>query len=112
MIEPTLVSLILTCNYKCSYNTGMEFEWDEAKRQSNLVKHGIDFGVAIELFDGRPVWTARSSYAQEERFLTTGTIEHRLVTVVWTLRGETIRVISARRARDAEQRAYRSLYGG
>ncbi len=103
---------MLTYNYNCSYTAGMEFEWDEAKRESNLAKHGIDFGVAIELFDGRPAWTARSSYAQEERFLTTGTIEGRLVTVVWTPRGETIRLISARRARDAEQRAYRSLYGG
>ncbi len=39
----------------------MEFEWDEAKRESNLTKHGIDFPLAEMLFDGRPVITAPSA---------------------------------------------------
>ncbi len=33
----------------------MKFEWDEAKRQSNLQKHGIDFRAAVRLFDVRPL---------------------------------------------------------
>jgi uncharacterized DUF497 family protein len=33
----------------------MNFEWDEVKRVINLARHGIDFGKALELFDGRPV---------------------------------------------------------
>jgi uncharacterized DUF497 family protein len=90
----------------------MEFEWDEAKRQSNLDKHGIDFLRARRLFDGRPVVNTRSSYPDEERFLTTGMLDDLFVTVVWTERGSAIRFISARRARDAEKRAHRSLYGG
>ena len=90
----------------------MEFEWDEAKRRQNLAKHGIDFVDAQELFDGRPVLTRVSPRFEEERFITTGEIEGRFYTVVWTKRGETVRLISARRARHAEQRAHSSLHGG
>ncbi len=90
----------------------MEFEWDEAKRHSNLAKHGIDFRTASRLFDGRPTWTARSSYPHEERYLTIGVIAGRVVAVVWTPRGRAARLISARRASDAEQRTYRALHGG
>jgi uncharacterized DUF497 family protein len=89
----------------------MVFEWDEAKRQSNLGKHGIDFLDARRLFDGRPVVTARSSYQEEERYLTTGIVNDRFVTVVWTWRNNRIRVISARRARHDESRVYDALHG-
>ena len=89
----------------------MEFEWDEAKRRQNLVKHGIDFLDVEELFDGRPVLTRSSHRCGEERFATTGKLQGRLSTVIWTTRGASIRLISARRARDAEQREYRSLHG-
>ncbi len=30
----------------------MDFEWDEAKRQANILKHGIDFVDAVEVFRG------------------------------------------------------------
>ncbi len=90
----------------------MEFEWDDAKRERNLAKHGIDFLDVRHLFDGRPLVTIRSPYPDEERYLTTGIIHDRMVTAVWTRRGATIRIISARRARDAETRRYRALHGG
>jgi uncharacterized DUF497 family protein len=89
----------------------MEFEWDEAKRQANLAKHSFDFLRARVLFDGRPVVTTVSRYPDEQRFLTTGEIAGRFYTVVWTRRGDSIRLISARRARDAEARDYRALHG-
>ena len=88
----------------------MEYEWDDAKRQINLNKHGIDFTDVQQLFDGRPVITVQSPYPDERRLLTTGMIEDRFVTVVWTLRITVIRIISARRSRDAEKRAYRTLH--
>lgn len=88
----------------------MQFEWDEVKRQTNLAKHGIDFVAAQQLFDGRPVATFRSRYPDELRYVTTGTIAERFITVIWTYRGGAIRIISARRARDAEKRAYRALF--
>jgi len=90
----------------------MDFEWDEAKRQSNLIKHQIDFVRAQLLFDGRPQVTALSWHAEELRFLTTGEIGDVFYTFVWTWRGEAIRLIPARRARDDERINYRSLHSG
>lgn len=89
----------------------MTFEWDEAKRQTNIAKHGLDFFRARQLFDGRPVIATRSAYPDEERYLTTGVLDGLLITVVWTWRNATIRIISARRARHDETRAYRALHG-
>ena len=90
----------------------MKFEWDDAKRQSNLAKHGVDFLAAAALFDGRPVVTGVGRHPDEPRFLTTGELDGRFYTAVWTWRGDAVRLISIRRARDAEQRAYRSRHGG
>jgi uncharacterized DUF497 family protein len=89
----------------------MEFEWDEAKRLSNLAKHDIDFVDAQQLFDGRLVLTVPSRRSIEPQFTTTGPIDVVLFTVVWTSRGDNIRLISARRASHAEDRAYRALHG-
>ncbi|MGI8975098.1 MAG: BrnT family toxin [Thermomicrobiales bacterium] len=80
----------------------MEFEWDENKRQSNLVKHGIDFEDATQVFDGRPTHTMASTFQFENRQLTVGRLSGKFVTIVWTKRGETTRIISARRARATE----------
>ncbi len=73
----------------------MSFEWDHATRQTNLAKHGIDFLLARNLFDRRPVVTVRSSFPEEERFLTTGVIDGRFVTLIWTRLNGAIRIISA-----------------
>jgi uncharacterized DUF497 family protein len=89
----------------------MEFEWDEDKRLRNIDKHDLDFLRVRLLFDGRPVFTARSKHLDEERWVTTGLVDGRFYTIIWTPRGDSIRFISARRARDAEERAYRALHG-
>ena len=90
----------------------MEFEWDEAKRLSNIEKHGIDFEDATALFDDHSVVERQSAFVHEERFTTTGRLKSELITVIWTRRAERIRIISATRARDGERRAYRALYPG
>lgn len=89
----------------------MRFGWDEAKRRQNVAKHGVDFLRAASLFDGRSVVTWSTRRSDEERYATTGQIDGRFFTVIWTWRGDVIRLISARRARDAEQRTYRSVHG-
>src|SRR5665811_1812106 len=71
---------------------------------------GIDFGVAQRLFDGRPLWTIPSKRLDEERFLSAGMLAGVFVTVVWTRRQSTIRIISVRRSRHAEKRHYRARY--
>lgn len=88
-----------------------QFEWDEAKRLANIEKHGIDFSRMTLIYDGRPTITNTSTTSEEQRFLTTGLVEDVFYTVVWTRRGTMIRIISARRARDAEKRVHRELHG-
>jgi len=87
----------------------MEFEWDEAKSRSNLAKHGIDFPTAAAVFVG-PLLTVRSAFVDEERLLAIGEVNGRAVTVIYTLRDDRIRIISARRARCDERRQYQALY--
>lgn len=89
----------------------MNFEWDEEKRQANLVKHGIDFEDAQDLFDGREIIEVESDYPLEVRRKRTGYVNDRLVTAIWTLRGDAIRFISVRSARDVEKQEYRQVYG-
>jgi uncharacterized DUF497 family protein len=78
------------------------FEWDEDKRQSNIEKHDIDFGDAVAIFDGRSTTTRKTDYADEDRFVTIGKLDHRTFAVIWTQRGNTRRIISVRRARKNE----------
>ena len=89
----------------------MDFEWDENKRATNLREHGLDLMDAIRLFDGRPVYTYPSPRHGEERFVTVGLLAHKGFAVVWTERAQAVRIISFRRARDAEERKYRSIFG-
>jgi uncharacterized DUF497 family protein len=78
--------------------------WDERKRRANLAKHGIDFAELEPLFRG-PVGDkvdARREYG-EPRFVAVGRLTGLIVTVVYTWRGTTRRIISARRANRHER---------
>ncbi len=91
----------------------MNFEWDENKRQRNIEKHALDFLDAVQLFDGGLVVSTYSPRGGEDRWATTGVLEGRLITVVWTPRSDNaVRLISARRPRGYERRAYCTLHGG
>jgi hypothetical protein len=63
------------------------------------------------LFDGRPVITFLSLRGDEARFATTGVLGAKFYTLVWTWRGEAIRLISLRRARHAEEREHQARLG-
>ena len=89
----------------------MVFEWDEAKRQINRDKHTLDLIDVQYLFDGRPVVTYPSSRRDEVRCVTIGLIGPKFYAVVWTERSGATRLISFRRARDGEERAYRARFG-
>ncbi len=83
----------------------MDFEWDEAKRTSNLEKHGLDFDDVRRLFEA-PFLRARSDRDGEARYLAIGPLDGRILAVAYTLRGTAIRLISARSARPYEKNAY------
>ena len=88
--------------------TSPAYEWDEAKREANLVKHGVDFMDALEVF-ADPLRVERVNrrreYAEERREVV-GMVRDQMLFVVYTLRGEVRRLISARRASRNERRAY------
>jgi len=87
-----------------------EFEWDEVKAETNLRRHKISFREARRVFEDFFALIERdlSEAYGEDRFLATGMIESVLVTVVYTERGERVRIISARKASSYEQRKYYS----
>jgi len=92
----------------------MDLEWDPEKAASNLRKHLVSFEDAtqvfldpsrIETFDGR-------EGHGEDRWITIGLVEPALLAVVYTARGvegETLRIISARRADKDERTQYREI---
>ena len=85
----------------------MEYEWDEAKRLTNLSKHGIDFTDVPSVFDSNTVTVEDDRYDyREQRFVTFGLLQGRVVAVVHTEQEDYIRIISARRATKYEQRTY------
>jgi uncharacterized protein len=81
------------------------FEWDENKSKANFDKHGIDFEDATGIFYG-PVLLRKSDRNDEERWIAIGFLESKLIAAVFTRRANVIRMISARRARKNEERAY------
>ena len=86
----------------------MAFEWDARKNAVNLAKHGIDFAGASRMFEG-PVLERlddRKDYG-ETRIAAVGVVEGRELFVVYTMRGENRRIISARKANRHEREAYR-----
>jgi uncharacterized protein len=87
------------------------FEWDEKKRLKTLRERHLDFRDAYQVFDGRPVIHVRAWRNQEERFVSTAEISGKFYTVVWTWRGSNQRIVSFRRARNGEERAYRKVHG-
>jgi len=86
----------------------MKYEYDNKKSLSNKQKHGIDFEEAKLLWDDDKMVEIRTPYEDEERFINIGKISPRVYAVVTTLRGEKIRIISARRARKKEIEIYES----
>lgn len=82
-----------------------EFEWDEAKRRSNLEKHKIDFEDAARVFDG-PFLVGESRRGDELRHAVLGSVDEIEIVVICTIRQTVCRVISARRARKNEREKY------
>jgi uncharacterized DUF497 family protein len=86
----------------------MMYEWDEAKATENVAKHGTPFEYAARVFldpHRLDMEDTRRDYGEERR-ITLGKIEARLFAVAYTPRGRIIRLISARKANEREQRKY------
>lgn len=87
----------------------MEFEWDSVKANANYRLHGVTFELAQAVFrDAFAVERLddRKDYG-EDRFIIIGMATGQVILlVVYTPRGERIRIISARRATQHEEEDY------
>jgi uncharacterized DUF497 family protein len=86
----------------------VEFEFDEAKSQANKSKHGIDFVEAQALWLDDMLVEIPARTEDEPRFVVVGMIWGKHWSAVITYRGERVRLISVRRARDEEVAIYES----
>jgi uncharacterized protein len=85
------------------------FEWDENKQATNVRKHGIDFRQAANALE-RPHVEMPSDKQGEVRTLAICPDSQRLIAVIYTMRGQIYRIISARPAKKHERRTYRQIY--
>ena len=85
----------------------MKILWDEAKRRSNLRKHGFDFVDAKEAFSGitYTIEDRRFPYG-EQRFITLGMVHGIVVVIAHTETADNVRVISMRKATRHEKAIY------
>ena len=84
----------------------MKFEWDEKKSRSNEKKHGIDFERSRELWNDTNRVEIVTSFRDENRNIMIGKIGKKLWSAIFTYRGNSIRIISVRRAREKEAKLY------
>ena len=86
----------------------MGFDWDPGKNATNRRKHGMEFHEATAVFDdpNHIEWVCSDPEDDEERFMIVGRVGRRLLAVVYTERGDTTRLISARKASKRERQRY------
>ena len=85
----------------------MEFEWDPDKAASNLRKHGIRFAEAVTVLEDQAALSMPDDSSDEERFVAVGMDSRaRILVMVYAVRGDRIRVISARKATRRERSQY------
>jgi len=80
-------------------------EWDPEKAEANRRKHGVDFADAATALSDEHALTRADDEPGEERFLTLGMDAlGRILLVVYSWRGDLIRLISARKASPSERK--------
>ena len=86
---------------------GTIVEWDDTKNQTNIRKHGISFETAALVFadEERIEYYDRLHSVNEDRYVVIGCVQG-ILYVVYTMRGEAARLISARLATPTERRIY------
>jgi hypothetical protein len=85
----------------------MTFEWDEVKSRKNPDKHGVGFPLARRVFldTNRLEFESDGEY-DERRWIVIGLVAGQVLVVVYTMRTEAYRIISARRAERNEREKY------
>jgi uncharacterized DUF497 family protein len=102
------IQYVLDKEYECTYTRTVKFSWDPAKAGENKRVHGIDFVVARDVLEDENAVTIEDLDAEgEQRFKTLGMDGlGRLLVVVYTYRGEKIRLIAAWKASRRQEKQY------
>lgn len=89
----------------------MKFEWDDNKNETNIRRHGIDFHDATLIFEHSMLIKpdTRKDYG-ERRLVGLGMLFEVVIVIVFTKRGNAIRVISIRRANRNERKIYQEKF--
>lgn len=82
------------------------FEWDSAKSAANKAKHGIDFEEAQAIWADSGAVILELIRPDEPRWMAVGRAKGKFWAAIYTLRSDSIRLISVRRARKSEVKAY------
>ena len=90
----------------------MKFEWDSNKNDSNAAKHGIDFETSEKLWLDENRIEILAPYPVEDRRIIISKLENNIWTAIYTMRGNAIRIISVRRAREKEVGLYEKEKSG
>lgn len=83
----------------------MKFEYDPEKSAINTSKHGLSLERAKDLWLS-PYLEIKAKTVNEERFMVIGKIDGKLYSCIYTMRGDKLRLISARRSRKSEEDLY------
>ena len=93
--------------YECAYIITVEYQWDPEKAKRNIKQHSVRFSDAITIFVDDRAITIEDDNPDEQRFVTIGMdATARILVVVYTWRGDDIRIISARKATRNETKQY------
>jgi uncharacterized DUF497 family protein len=84
----------------------MKFEWDVEKSRTNQDKHGIDFEAAKNLWSDEDQIEIYAPSPIEDRRIIIAKYHKKIWAAIYTLRDDTIRIISVRRARKREVNLY------
>jgi uncharacterized DUF497 family protein len=88
----------------------MDFEWDSVKESANRKKHGVDFRTAAKIsLDPHVIEFDDLDATGELRFSAIGMVDDRMLFVTYTMRGDVVRIISARGAEPHEKRQYHEI---
>lgn len=90
------------------YTRQMNIEYDLAKAESNFRKHGVSFNeAATAILDENALVMEDVDSKDENRWILVGlSSEAQLLTVIYTVRDEFVRIISARKSTKTEAKYY------
>lgn len=87
----------------------MDFEFDRRKSEANKRKHGISLEEATQIWQ-EAYLEVTAKTVDEPRMMAIGTIRGKVYACIYTVRGESVRLISCRRAREQEAQLYHGYF--